>query len=242
VAAEQGRYDLDYAKAILASPLLRRKVGVLGIHAYSDFSAAELVALAAASEGKPKVWMTEFGDLDLSGEREWYAAWASTRRLFQLLEDGLGGALFWDAFDNYHDHDEAWTIYGLIRNARRIFTPKKRYYALKQVYRFVRPGWFRVGASTDSAMLRILAFAEPGGGAVSVVVMNEGHEDLALDIDVTGPGSERLARSKASLYRSSPEERCALVGRSGVRNENYPYTGIQVEVPAGSIATATTLG
>jgi hypothetical protein len=194
------------------------------------------------SGGNQAVWMTEFGDLDLSGEREWYVAWASMRRLFQLIEDGLSGAIYWDAFDNYHDHDEAWTIYGLVRNARRIFTPKRRFHALKQIYRFVRPGWVRVGADAEEASLRILAFSDPVSSDISVVVMNEGQEDLALDIDITGTEAKGLESAKASIYRTSPEERCVLVGRSSVRNANYPYTGIQAEIPAGSIVTATTLG
>jgi hypothetical protein len=44
----------------------------------------------------------------------------------------------WDAYDNYHDHDERWTIYGLLRYGQGIYTPKKRYFGAR-MYGFAAP-------------------------------------------------------------------------------------------------------
>ena len=53
--------------------------------------------------------------------------------------------IVWDAYDNFHGHDDFWGIWGLLRTARHRYTPKKRYYAARQVYRFVPSGSRRVG-------------------------------------------------------------------------------------------------
>jgi hypothetical protein len=51
--------------------------------------------------------------------------------------------LTWDGYDNYHLHDTAWAQYGLLRTdtIQRSYTPRARFYAMKQFYRFVKPGF-----------------------------------------------------------------------------------------------------
>ncbi len=114
--------------------------------------------------------MTEYGDLEQSGEKEWYVGWWMTSRLFDQLENGFNGALVWDAYDNYHDHDETWTIYGLLRTGLRLYTPKKRYYASKQVFRYVLPGFERLEVSSVPSDFKGIGFCQhkantiyPGG-------------------------------------------------------------------------------
>ncbi|MGE5558488.1 MAG: hypothetical protein ACM3WV_07730 [Bacillota bacterium] len=241
VAAEQSRYDLDYVGEILKSPKLAGRMGVFGMHCYRDFHADELVRLAQNSPYRDiRLWMTEYGDLDQSGEREWYVAWVTCQRLLRLLGDGLNAALNWDAFDNYHDHNEAWTIYGLIRTGLRVHTPKKRYYACRQVYRYVRPGFVRIEARTEAPGVTVLAFISPDGKHVTVAGMNESPENFGLNINVKNMAPE-FNPTYADIFRTTVDENCAHVDRVPVRSENWPYTGIQVQAPAGSIFTATTL-
>jgi hypothetical protein len=40
----------------------------------------------------------------------------ASRRALVALNHGARAALHWDAFDNYHEHDQAMTHYGLLRN------------------------------------------------------------------------------------------------------------------------------
>lgn len=241
VIAEQGRYNLDFARELLKSKKLVGRVGVFGVHAYSDYHATDLVDTIKNSEYRDcKVWMTEYGDLDESGEREWYVAWVAFQRLMRLLEDGMTGALNWDAFDNYHDHDEAWTLYGLIRSGRKIYTPKKRFFSTMQMYRFVRPGFIRVASECITEGIRTLAFISPDGKDFTVVGMNETNEDVLLNVDVP-EGAEKLPGRKAYLYVTTVKENCARTATRDVVSRNYPYTGVEVEAPANSIFTVTTL-
>lgn len=87
----------------------------------------------------------------------------------RAINEGARAALFWDAFDNLHEHDRAMTYYGLIRNDDHQYSPKKRYYAAKQLYRFVLPGARRIEASPNSAAIAASAFRDGQSGKLIVV-------------------------------------------------------------------------
>ena len=47
---------------------------------------------------------------------------SSTRRLLRGIDDGVRAATVWDAYDNWHAHDDSWTIYGLLRTGNILIT------------------------------------------------------------------------------------------------------------------------
>ena len=241
VLTEQGFFNTDYIKHLINNPELSQKIGVISMHMYSNIPVETLRGFVDTVKKslckRCSIWMGEYGDLDQSGEMEWYVAWISTFRLFNILEGGFNGAIFWDAYDNYHDHDEAWTIYGLIRRGQRVFTPKKRYYSAKQVYRFVSPGFVRVKTILGSDKLRILAFTDGNKEELTMVGMNLSSENLYLNGFIEGEIGNKIL----SYYRTSEEESCVKVEELGIKNRNYPYNGIFFEVPPKSIFTVTTV-
>lgn len=242
VVAEQGRFNADYLKAIIALPHLAPRVGVFGLHTYTDLSPQQFADVLAVARTFPeaRIWMTEFGDLDQSGEKEWYVAWKMASRLFDLLEAGFNGALVWDAYDNYHDHDEAWTIYGLLRAGLRVYTPKKRYHAVKHIFRFVPPGWWRVEATSEATGLRVLAFANDARDQVTLVGMNTTGEALYLNAWLDG-FADAVVKGRVAHYRTSESESCHRTGDVPVRGPNWPFNGIDAFVPPYSIFTLTSL-
>ncbi|MGB9753186.1 hypothetical protein [Roseiflexus castenholzii] len=237
VVAEQARFDTTYMRAILAEPAAARRVGVWGLHCYSEYSPEQLREVRDLA-GTTPLWMTEYGDLEQSGEREWYVAWLMTGRLFDLLEGGFRGALVWDACDNYHDHDEAWTIYGLLRTGLRVYTPKHRYYAAKQIFRFVPPGFVRVATMSTHSGVRALAFTDAERRRVTVAVMNTAAETAYLNIDLHTYALE-LLHERATYYRTSAAERCAAVATIAVRGANCPFRGLDATLPPYRIGTFT---
>ncbi len=243
VVAEQGRFSADYLKSVVALPQLKERIGVFGLHTYTDLAPGQFAEVLAVANAFPeaRVWMTEFGDLDQSGEKEWYVAWRMASRLFDLLEAGFSGALVWDAYDNYHDHDAAWTIYGLLRAGLRVHTPKKRYHAMKQVFRFVPPGWQRVEATSEVAGLRVLAFSNIARDQVTLVGMNTTHEALYLNAWLDGFAGS-VVKDSVTHYRTSESENCHCIGSVPVRGPNWPFNGIDACAPPYAIFTLTTLG
>jgi O-glycosyl hydrolase len=241
VLTEQAFFNTDYIKYLINDPELSQKIGVISMHMYSNIPVETLKGFVDTVKKslckKCSIWMGEYGDLDQSGEMEWCVAWISTFRLFNILEGGFNGAIFWDAYDNYHDHDEAWTIYGLIRRGQMVFTPKKRYYSAKQVYRFVRPGFVKVRTILGSDKLRILAFTDDDKKELTMVGMNLSSENLYLNGSIEG----EIGNKVLSYYRTSEEENCVKVEELGIKTRNYPYNGIFFAVPPKSIFTVTTV-
>lgn len=244
VVPDQAHLDADYIREIVRNERLRHRVGVFGLHHYTsvvpEVSREVVERVRESAYAKCRLWLTEYGDLEQTGEREWYVAWQMTKRLMGQLEAGFNAALAWDAYDNYHDHDEAWTIYGLLRTGLRVYMPKKRYYACKQVYRFVRPGFERLETSVTTPDLKVLAFAGPDRLQITLVGMNEALRIYYLNVVLDG-FPELLYSRKVAYYRTSETEDCYRIGRVPIRGSNRPFTGSDVQVPPASIFTLTTL-
>jgi len=242
VVPETG-FGTSYLTEILRSRKLIKRIDVFGLHDYSDIPSDQyqgvLDLLMDTSYTNCRLWMTEYGDLEQSGEKEWYVGWWMTSRLFDQLENGFNGALVWDAYDNYHDHDEAWTIYGLLRTGLRLYTPKKRYYASKQVFRYVLPGFERLEVSSVPSDLRVLAFANTKRTQFTLVGMNNSYKSYHLNVTLGG-FQDNVIAGKVAYFRTSENENCYRIGEIPVRGANYPFTGINAQVPPDSIFTLAT--
>lgn len=242
VVPETG-FGTSYLTEILRSRKLIKRIDVFGLHDYSDIPRDQYQGVLDLLKDTPynncRLWMTEYGDLEQSGEKEWYVGWWMTSRLFDQLENGFNGALVWDAYDNYHDHDEAWTIYGLLRTGLRLYTPKKRYYASKQVFRYVLPGFERLEVSSVPSDLRVLAFANTKRTHFTLVGMNNSYRSYYLHVTLGGFQDEFIA-CKVAYFRTSENENCYRIGEIPVRGVNYPFTGIDAQVSPDSIFTLAT--
>ena len=238
VVPEQAHFGAEYMQQIPRQGPLAARIGVFGTHCYGDYTPAQFaeVRQAAAVFPHAHLWMSEYGNLDQTGEKEWWVAWMMASRLMDMLENGYQGALVWDAFDNYHDHDEHWTIYGLLRTGLRAYTPKKRYFSQKQFFRFVRPGFQRIEAVSDSPELRVLAFASPGHSKVVVTGLNTSLRPANLNLTFEG-FPEGLTSGRLSYYRSSEGENCCHVGEFPARSGNWPFTGADLIIPAECVFT-----
>jgi len=244
VVAEQAMYNLDFITRFLEKPALAERIAVFGMHCYSDFSARPLVETVITGAGGAyagtRVWMTEFGDLDQSTEKEWLIAYVSFQRLIRLLEDGMNGALAWDAFDNYHDHDASWTTFGLIKNSWDVYEPKKRFFAYRHIYRFVRPGFRRVGLTSPCDGVKALAFLSPDGGELTITGYNELLEGVFVNVDMEGlPGG--FSERRFDAYRTSFADNCVQDNPRRIMQRRLPFSGVEIAVPPRSLFTITTV-
>ena len=231
-ALDQAFYGLDYLAALASSSKLRERVGVAAMHCYGDYSLDPVRAFIASEELQWRYWLTEFGDLDQSGEREWEVATACVRRLLRGLADGVQAATIWDAYDNWHLHDRSWTIYGLLRTGNNLYTPKKRYHALRHVYRFAPPGSVRLGLAADGAALPLVAFRSPDRH-LTIVGLNESAEPVELALD---PGTNDHPGDALILFGTDPSRDCA-------RLAEIAFTGgaPRFEIPAQCVFTVSSM-
>ena len=226
VVAEQARIDNDYITPIMQSADLMKQVGVFSFHTYRADSVGPQVARVQASEYRNvRVWLTEYGDLgdlDRSAANEWKNfSLAATHRALTALNQGASAALFWDAYDNYHEHYPRFTFYGLVQNADHIYSPKKRYFAAKQLYHFVRPGAQRIGATSDAQSLLVSAFRNGATNSMTVVgVKLGGSNHVQLTVPDGGTGL------RWSLYETTRELNCVrtemLSAKSGLVEFDLP--------------------
>jgi len=188
VVIDQSQLSNNYIDPILQEPELMKQVGVFSLHSYGTESVgAQVERVRASHYPDTRVWLTEYGDLndlDKSAENEWQGfSLAATQRALRALNQGASAALYWDAYDNYHEHYPRLTFYGLMQNADHIYSPKKRYYAAKQLYKFVRPGSQRIGVSSDSPALTVSAFHNGANEDLVIVGVKKGgprHIQVAL--------------------------------------------------------------
>jgi hypothetical protein len=256
--------SIERHRPLLHDPDLAGRVAAFSHHTYGDghegdagpgwyMGASPQADLARAIAMSPHrgagLWMTEYGDLDQTGLVEWGVAWRSTRRLMKFVADGFTAGMAWDAFDNLHEHDGVWAVYGLLDTHHETWahTPKKRYFAARQVYRFVRPGWTRVevtGPPSDPGdvyaiwhdvmrHLRLLGFVSPDGKDLTLVGMSriEAHTELEISLE----GLEATP-GPLGYFRTTREEDCELVGEVEVEDGV-----VRVVVPEESIFTLSTL-
>ncbi|UCC22798.1 MAG: hypothetical protein JSW23_01640 [Planctomycetota bacterium] len=196
------------------------------------------------------VWMTEYGDLDQSEEIEFGIAWRSTRRLLRFLNDGVSAGLVWDGYDNYHKHDESWSIYGLLRTDREKweYAPKRRFYSAKQVFRYVKPGFKRVEvaalkedrdhiyyyATNPLRHILMSGFVSPDKGDFTAVGMSTIEHDVFLNMKLEGLSP--AASKRVRYYRTSRDEDCRKVEEIKIKDGS-----VKVLVKEGSIFTLTTV-
>jgi len=193
VVIDQANERNNYAGPIMEDPELMKQVGVFSFHSYGEGTIAPQVERIRQSKyPETKVWLTEYGDLndrDFSLENEWKNfSIKAGRRALCALNEGASAAVFWDAFDNYQEHDLRVTYYALVRNTDHLYAPKKRYYAAKQLYHFVRPGAQRIAATTDAPGLTISAFRDASTEKLIVVGVKQGGPNrIQITLPISNP-------------------------------------------------------
>ncbi len=194
-------------------------------------------------------WLTEYGDLDQSEQIEFEFAWRSTRRLIKSLNDGVTGAIAWDGFDNYHVHDSTWALYGLIKTDTLNWTyrPKQRYYAAKQLYKFIKPGFLRTEVEYSMKKekyarykapfknMYLSAFTSRTKEDFTLVGMSLIEDDIDLEISLKDFGIEMNGK-KVYYYRTSRNENCKKINELPVQSSK-----VLITIPERSIFTVTTV-
>jgi O-glycosyl hydrolase len=229
--ADQAVITNDYLTPILRDTELMKQVAVFTLHTYGENSVGPQVErVKASSYPQTPVWLTEYGDLndrDRSAENDWKQySLAANRRALTALNQGANAVFFFDAFDDYEECARRMTFYGLFTSADHVYTPRKRYYATRQLYHFVPPGSVRIGASADVPGLIVSAFHHAASQSLVLVGVKEG-----------GPNNVAVALPAASvaswdLYLTTRSLNCEKTG-------NLQSTGgtIHLDLPDDAVFT-----
>jgi O-glycosyl hydrolase len=214
VTVEQANVETDYLSPILKDAELMKQVGVFAFHTYGNASVGPQVERVQHSQfPNTRVWLTEYGDLndrDKSFDSEWNnQSLKATERVLRALNQGAQAAFFWDAFDNFEMCELRPSFYGLLRNDNHQYSPKKRYYAARQLFRFVRPGSVRISATSADPDLMVSAFRNDSSGSITLVGIKRGDGTKQIQISL---GDNPQVPATWELYQTTRTLNCAPGG------------------------------
>jgi O-glycosyl hydrolase len=242
VGPDLGFTSNSWISAWLNDPALMAKVAHIGLHCYDDNfggpSTGVYSLLQQSSYTNLTFWMTEYNQWCSScegggcGDNSWSFARGSVTYLLHHLANGASAGLVFTGCDTWMDYLNAWSYWGLFAvdnpNASpKSFTPRKGFYTLSQVSKFVRPGSRRIGLSGSTSPFTLLAFYHPVTGQLVVVGVNPGFAaPLSASLVSLSPAST------LDLYYTSSSVNLSSAGAVSVTNRLFATT-----IPADCVFT-----
>jgi O-glycosyl hydrolase len=239
---------------MLSNPTIMARVYRFGVHSYSASSAASDARgiIQASAYTNRSVWVTEYNvwcdtcDDGIIPTYPWSVngrdgsvldARGTAEYLLNHLQRHASSAFAWEGFDSiYAHHYAAWGFFGMMgvndTNALvKTFTPRKNFYAVAQVSKWVRPGAKRIAVSSQGPFGYLTAFKHDALGQVVICGVNTSPNELTLSGVLTNvPAVSELTFTYTDENTNMATAGILPVGAGGV------FTAI---IPADSVFTLT---
>ena len=202
VGPDLGYTSTAWLSAMMDDAVLMAKLAHFGLHSYQDNGGGSTGIydfLQQSSYPDRTFWMTEFNapcdscESGVGGNDTWDYARGSVRYLLYHLANGASAGLVWEGYDsqyNYYSPNQ-WSYWGLFaanNNVPRTYTPRKIFYTLAQITKFVRPGAQQIDVGFWAPPLLFLAFYHPDSGQLTLTGINP---DTKV-VDLTDSEAARL--------------------------------------------------
>lgn len=234
--------DSSYRDAIVADPTIMAKLAHWSTHGYSAGagSGGMLDFIQGSAYPGRTFWQTEFNvwcstcDSGTRGTYDWPYCRGTAEYLLSHLDNGASGALVYEGYDSYYMHHGAWGFWGLFsvdneNAAVKTYTPRKNFYTVAQISRFVRPGSRGIDvAGTPDPFSPLLAFHHASLGQVTLVGINTSNAPATLQ----GTLASLPAIGALDLYYTSATTNLAYAGSFPVTNGAFSAT-----IPADCVFT-----
>jgi hypothetical protein len=178
------------------------------------------------------------------GNDSWTNAEGIASFLLNLLAEGAAGGVVYEAWDGEwngfnpstgQDAAGTWDFWGLfavddINAVNKTYTPRKQFYTVSQITKYVRPGAIRIGVSGASTPLTVLAFYNTNNAQFTLTGVNTSSSATTLSCALTSlPAIPSLY-----LYYTSSTTNLCYGGSVGVTNGAFSAV-----VPANCVFTLT---
>jgi glucuronoarabinoxylan endo-1,4-beta-xylanase len=205
---ESLRFDQALSNATLNDPAAAANIDYIGGHLYGatirDYPLAR-------QRGKP-LWQTEF----LINDQTIGSALSTAEQINDCITVGNMSAYIW------------WKTIGDANGLLNASgAAQKRGFVMGQYSRFVRPGDFRIGTSTQSGPLRTSAFRNTSTGRFAIVLINNTTAAVTQRVNLRG-----IAASSVTPWITSPSQ--SLQQQSAVAVSGGAFT---YNIPAQSVVT-----
>jgi glucuronoarabinoxylan endo-1,4-beta-xylanase len=212
---ESLRYDQSISDATLDDPVAVTNINIMGGHLYGNGDAGVTIVdyPKAHNKGKP-TWMTEF----LVNDQTIGTAITTAKQVHDCLTTGnMSAYIWWKCLGDAN---------GLV-NASGV--PQKRGFVMAQFSRFVRPGYYRIGASNNISTVAISGYKNTNSAAFAIVAINTGNTDINQIFNLTNFNALSVIP-----WITSGTQSLAVQSAVNVTNSSFSYT-----LPALSVVTFT---
>jgi O-glycosyl hydrolase len=235
-----------YMPEMMADAVVMGKLAHFGVHSYSSGgggSSGVYAYLQGSAYPDRTFWMTEFNvwcstcDSGTRGTYDWAYCEGTANYLLSHLANGASGGTVWEGYDSFYLHPPtAWSFWGLFsvdneNAAVKTYTPRKNFYTVAQISKFVRPGAQRIRVSgSTSSLSPLLAFKHTGLGQVTIVGINTS----GSAVNLSGSLASLPMVPHLDLYYTSASANLSNGGSMAVNNGTFSAT-----IPADCVFTLT---
>jgi hypothetical protein len=182
----------SYIPALMEDSIIWPKIAHLSFHSYGGYSYDIMGYIKNSPHPETTYWVSEWNawcDGCDDGKKDIYNysyARKSVRYLFEFLKNNATGCIAFEGYDSYYEHHapSPFSYWGLLEYRRdsKTYLPRKTFYAIAQVSKFVLPGFQRITVSGEDSCLIVLAFHESVSRKLNIVGMNMRRTVLSLDV------------------------------------------------------------
>lgn len=235
-----------YFPEMMADPVIMGKLKHFGVHSYSAAgggSSGVYDYIKNSAYPDRNFWMTEFNvwcptcDSGTKGTYDWTYTRGTAEYLLNYLLNGASAAFVWEGYDSiYAHHGYVWSYWGLfavddINATVKTYTPRKHFYTVAQISKFVRPGAQRIDVSGSlGSVSPLLAFKHTGLGQVTLVGINKSTNATTLSATL----ASLPAITSLDLYYTTATTNLVHAGNVAITNGKFTAS-----VPADCVFTLT---
>lgn len=159
-------YANAYISELLANPVVMSHLDLFAYHSYAGDSAATDALIRGSAYPDRRWWISE----QMLGNAEGLD-WVGF--LMTHLRDGASAAMAFKGYDNQDNHHvpPGDFDYGLLAYdpTNRTYSPRKSFYAMAQVCKFVGSGARRIGATSSSSAVQVVAFYDSARSRLTII-------------------------------------------------------------------------
>jgi O-glycosyl hydrolase len=186
----------EYIPAMMRDPVIMSHLAHIGVHSYGGYHKGFTDFVEKSPYPKSSHWVTEWNawcqgcDEGILGEYNYTFAGKCVNHLLDLLQHGAQAALVWEGYDSYYEHHapSPFSYWGMLEynKTSNSYAPRKNFYAIQQVSRFVNPGSRRIFTSNVSDSIRTVAFYDSVQHQIEVVGVNQTNKSVTFDGILSG--------------------------------------------------------
>jgi len=230
----------EFVPALMEDTIVMAKMAHLGFHSYGGHYPGLKEFLQKSAYPNSSIWITEWNawckgcDDGILGEYNYDFAGKCVNYLLDLLQHGASAGIAFEAYDSYYEHHapSPFSYWGMLayEPKTKSYHPRKNFYAIQQVSKFVQPGARRIFNSDPGDSLSTVAFYDSIADKVTIVGVNQRKHSINLAVALAAlPAINHL-----EMYYTNTTDNVHQGGDVPVSGKSFNAT-----IPASCIFTLT---